>query len=168
MSGARRAEARAALSRPRIGAGVRAGASMATCSTTSKPAKPNSWKVGTSGASGLRSRVVAAGARRSPDRMKGMTAAGMNSMPASPASTAWIAGPPPRDPTSVTSICADRRNISVAKWDVAPTPAFAYSSRLFEHFASATYSATGALRGISMKSGLETSRPTPTKARSAP
>ena len=97
MSGARRAEARAALSRPRIGAGVRAGASMATFSTTSKPAKPNSWKVGTSGASGLRSRVVAASARRSPDWMKGMTAAaGMNSMPASPASTAWIAGPPPR------------------------------------------------------------------------
>jgi hypothetical protein len=81
----------------RMAAGVPTGASNPFQPSTSKPGRPDSATVGTSGSSGIRSRPVTALARNLPARIWGNTLGGLSNISwQEPEIRSATAGPLPR------------------------------------------------------------------------
>nr|WP_242481822.1 hypothetical protein [Paracraurococcus ruber] len=97
-SGARTAARLAWWMRRSTSSGVPAGANMAKSVVVRKPGSPSaSATVGTCGSSGVRWSPVTARIRTSPERTKGRPeTASMQEICTSPATSAWVAGAPPR------------------------------------------------------------------------
>src|SRR5215472_4462154 len=104
-----------------ISGGVPAGANSALNVSETKPGKPDSIMVGTSGSENQRSAPVTASAVNLPSLISGSTGASATDPSSTvPSSTAMVAGPPPRYGMCTISMPARSLSCSAVRCDFVP------------------------------------------------
>ncbi|MNV70560.1 hypothetical protein D3C71_1635320 [compost metagenome] len=106
-----------------MGLGVPAGATIPPQETTSKPFRPDSSTVGTSGRTGTRLALVAPSTLTWPERMKGSTPATLSIITSScPPAISTTACWPLLYGTCSIEVPVSLLSISPARWALDPTP----------------------------------------------